>query len=252
MNLYPGLRLPCLPAGTLSLLLAFLTVSCWTTDTTVAAFSTASHTRQRLSVSSSTCIRSSTSSSTTTPDNIKEVWGIVPDISKFPGANFPLGGASPILELPNFLTAEQCELIRSYALFAMEHGAPECDEYLNARVNQEVDQQGHSEEGRALLEEFDLDKSGDLTAGDRGGFRIRLDQEVIHRLIKERLLDVLGMKDRTLVFEEGAWIRPTPRTVVVRDQTVVLYSPGHGVPPHVDGKDGTLLLYLSNGEDLLR
>ena len=77
---------------------------------------------------------------------------------------------------------------------------------------------------------------------------MRLDQELIDRMLKTRILDLLGMKNRDFVFEEGAWIRPTPRTVVIRDMTVVFYGPGNGVPPHVDGKDGTLLVYLSDGK----
>lgn len=67
-------------------------------------------------------------------------------------------------------------------------------------------------------------------------------------MLKKRLLDVLDMPSRDFVFEEGAWIRPTPRSLLIRDQTVVFYAGGDGVPPHVDGKDGTLLVYLSDGK----
>jgi len=207
-----------------------------------------------------------TTSAAVVPKDIKKVWGIEPDISNFPGANFPLGndgGAAttgdsradvpPILEIPNFLTSEECSAIKCWATCAINDGAEECGDYLNARVNGEVDRNGKTEEGEALIDEFDLPEST-LSASHRGGFRIRIDDhDVIKNIVAGKLLDVLGMKDdkeRTLVFEEGAWIRPTPKTLVVRDQTVVLYGPGHGVPPHVDGKDGTLLVYLSDGECL--
>lgn len=187
------------------------------------------------------------------PGNIKETWGIEPDLTNFPQANFPLGEASeestvpPILELPNFLSKDECAAIRNWASYAIENGAEECGEYLNARVNQEVEEKGASEEGAALINEFDLDSSS-LNAQHKGGFRIRLSQDIIHQFVKQPLLDILGMSGRSLVFEEGQWIRPTPRQICVRDQTVVLYSPGNGVPPHVDGKDATLLVYLSDGK----
>lgn len=193
----------------------------------------------------------------TLPHNIKNLWGIQPDISNFPGANFPLGdltrppsaeistSAPPILELPNFLSATECHTIREWAKYAIDHGADECTEYLNARVNLEVDASGTSDEGRTLIDEFDLEETT-LAAHHRGGFRIRLDPSFVTGMLQERLLSVLTMPRREFVFEEGAWIRPTPKTVVVRDQTVVFYGPGNGVPPHVDGKDGTLLVYLSN------
>jgi len=192
-------------------------------------------------------------SPSTVPDNVKEVWGIEPRIDNFPGAHFPLGTSDrdgkspPILELPNFLTAQECAQIRNWASHAIENGADECDDYLNYRVNKEVEEGGESQEGKALIEESALSET-ELSATNKGGFRIRLDDEIVEGMLKERLLDVLGMPDRKFVFEEGAWIRPTPRTIVVRDKTVVFYDGGDGVPPHVDGKDGTLLVYLSNGE----
>ena len=214
---------------------------------------------------------SSSSLAATVPSNVQEVWGIVPRTTNFPGANFPLGGgdsrqpAPPILQLPNFLTAAECAQIRHWAEQAMQDGADECDDYLNYRVNQEIENEGgESSEGRALIEECaaSLTASGSsdsrtetaaaattigLSAKNKGGFRIRLDNQFVETMLKERLLDVLGMPNREFVFEEGAWIRPTPRTVVVRDKTVVFYGGGDGVPPHVDGKDGTLLVYLSDG-----
>lgn len=180
------------------------------------------------------------------PPHIQETWGIQPNLDRFQGANFPLGSraeAPPILELPHFLTANECRAIQDWAKHAIENGAEECDDYLNYRVNKEVEEGGQSQEGKTLIDEFDLEET-QLSAAHKGGFRVRLDDAVVETMLKSRLLDVLGMPNRSLVFEEGAWIRPTPRTVVIRDKTVVFYGPGNGVPPHVDGKDGTLLVYL--------
>jgi len=55
----------------------------------------------------------------------------------------------------------------------------------------------------------------------------------------------MGLEGRSFFFEEGAWERPTPRRIIIRDQTMVKYGPNDGVPPHVDGKDATLLIYLN-------
>lgn len=189
---------------------------------------------------------------------VGKVWGTEPRLDNFPGAYFPLGfnndsnhpekssDEPPILELPNFLSPQECRTIREWAKFAIENGADECDEYLNYRVNKEVDAGGSSAEGQALIEECEL-ADATLSAKNKGGFRIRLDNRLVEGMLKERLLDVLDMPSRGLVFEEGAWIRPTPRSLIIRDQTVVFYAGGDGVPPHVDGKDGTLLVYLADG-----
>eukprot|EP00594_Rhizosolenia_setigera_P018684 CAMPEP_0178960498 /NCGR_PEP_ID=MMETSP0789-20121207/13001_1 /TAXON_ID=3005 /ORGANISM="Rhizosolenia setigera, Strain CCMP 1694" /LENGTH=340 /DNA_ID=CAMNT_0020643861 /DNA_START=44 /DNA_END=1066 /DNA_ORIENTATION=+ len=191
------------------------------------------------------------------PSQIESMWGIVPNTSIFPKAHFPHGHQKltdpPILELPDFLSLEECQIIKSWALEAIDNGAEECDEYLNARVNSEVEETGSSQEGQDLLGEFDLDEKGLLSASDRGGFRIRLDENFVKGMLRDRLLTLLRKdtkdkeeKETQFVFEEGQWIRPTPHTIVIRDQTVVFYGPGNGVPPHVDGKDFTLLVYLSD------
>lgn len=200
-------------------------------------------TRRRASVAEETV---------TLPPLIQELWGIEPDIRSFPGANFPIGtplnkpDSPPILELPNFLSHEECRIIRDWAKFAIENGAEECNEYLNYRVNQEIDRSGETSEGKALIEECSLQQT-QLSATNKGGFRVRLDPSIVEGMLKSRLLRVLGKsQDVDFVFEEGAWIRPTPFTVVIRDMTVVFYGPNDGVPPHVDGKDGTLLVYLAS------
>jgi hypothetical protein len=199
------------------------------------------------------------------PPHILSVWGIEPDLSKCPGANFPHGSNSckyggmgkttppaPILELPNFITVAECCQIQEWAKHAIDSGAEECDDYLNYRVNQEVKADGHSREGKILIDEFGLEGGGGneecaLSSRHNGGFRVRLDDAFVEGMLRNRLLNGVGMTNRKFVFEEGAWIRPTPRTVVVRDKTVVFYGPNNGVPPHVDGKGATLLVYLSDG-----
>lgn len=191
-----------------------------------------------------------TSSTAKLPENIKRVWGIEPKLENFSKATFPFGTKSskpPILQLPQFLSADECQFIRQWAIAAIDEGVEECDDYLNYRVNKEVENGGVSAEGQALIDDCNVQESS-LSASNRGGFRIRLDNRIVEKMLKDRILDVLGMENREFVFEEGVWIRPTPKTIVVRDQTVVFYGPGNGVPPHVDGKDGTLLVYLCDGK----
>uniref|UniRef100_A0A7R9ZNK8 Fe2OG dioxygenase domain-containing protein n=2 Tax=Craspedostauros australis TaxID=1486917 RepID=A0A7R9ZNK8_9STRA len=201
------------------------------------------------------------------PAIIQDTWGMQPNLRAFPGASFALGvhaenghsqSSPPILEIPNFLAADECAFLRNWATQAIQNGAQECDDYLNARVNKEIEQDGITQEGKQLIEEhLTTDGSGSssstngengqapaLKATDTGGFRLRVDQEVIETLLKSRILQLMSM-ERDFVYEEGAWIRPTPKTVVVRDCTIVYYDHGDGVPPHVDGKDATLLLYLN-------
>lgn len=93
---------------------------------------------------------------------VGKIWGTEPKLKNFPQARFALGKENddtpPILELPNFLSPEECKTIRDWAKHAIENGADECDEYLNYRVNQEVDEDGASAEGGALIEEFDVEE----------------------------------------------------------------------------------------------
>lgn len=185
-------------------------------------------------------------------NHVGEAWGTQPNLENFPQAHFPLGSpydkeTPPIMELPNFLSAEECRTIREWAKHAIENGADECDEYLNYRVNKEIEEGGSSTEGKALIEESQVEECI-LSDSNKGGFRIRLDDRLVENMLKDRLLNLLDMPSRNLIFEEGAWIRPTPRSLVIRDQTVVFYAGGDGVPPHVDGKDGTLLVYLADGK----
>lgn len=107
-----------------------------------------------------------------------------------------------------------------------------------------------SQEAANLLVAEDIDKRLSTGKGledtDTGGFRVRLRERDVERILGERLLHLMGLEDRRLRFEEQFFVKPDPRTLMVRDQTVVHYLSGDGVPPHVDGKDATLLCYLSD------
>ena len=156
----------------------------------------------------------------------------------------------PMVAIPSFLTASECDDIIELAKEQQRQGR-EATDYLNYRVNKEVMEQGSSREAAGLLEAEDIDvkvttDSLGLDATDTGGFRVRLVESDVERLIGERLLRVMGLTKRRLRFEEQFFVKADPRTVMVRDQTVVHYLPGDGVPPHVDGKDATLLVYLSD------
>lgn len=168
-------------------------------------------------------------------------------LKTFPTSSIALPGNSPIVELPHFLSSAECEWIRDWSINAIQDGAPECSDYLNYRVNQEIATGGTSIESQDLLEDrYCQDMK--LQSTDSSGFRIRLDESIVETLLKDRILSLLNKSPSTdFLYEEGLWHRPTPRTIIVRDQTVVRYTAGDGVPPHVDGKDGTLLVYLNDG-----
>lgn len=193
------------------------------------------------------CVVGSTSSGSDEKTSLHDLWGTTPNVSLFEGAKFVLPGPNPILEIPNFLSPDECEQIQNWALNQILCGtAEECDDYLNYRVNKEVSTDGASEEGKALIEDQQLCEDA-LKEDDGGGFRLRLDPVFVEEMLGERLLKLLGFDNkREMVFEEGIWVKPTPRTLLIRDQTVVRYKEGDGVPPHVDGKDGTLLIYLAD------
>jgi hypothetical protein len=184
----------------------------------------------------------------------------LPHILKtFPDARLVLPGAHPIVAIPDFLTTAECVAIQAWAMQAIANGATECDDYLNYRVNREIATTGQSRESQSLLDDYD-GKGKDsnsvdakLSSTDSGGFRIRVEPRVVEDLLEHKVLALLNRSATTtkFLYEEGLWHRPTPRTILVRDQTIVRYTPGDGVPPHVDGKDGTLLIYLSDGKEVL-
>ena len=171
---------------------------------------------------------------------------------KFPKAFFPptprpadVAASAPppslVLQIPDFLTPAECEQLIASGEEVAARGE-ECSEYLNARVNNEVQEDGASSEAKALIEECDASMSDE--AG--GGFRVRLPEEEIREILEEKVSFVMGLEERKFFFEEGAWERPTPRRILIRDQTMVRYGSNDGVPPHVDGKDATLLIYLNS------
>jgi len=128
----------------------------------------------------------------------------------------------------------------------------ECEEYLNARVNEEVNEKGVSSEASELItEHMDDFCSIKMTSSAGGGYRVRLNESDIKSMLEDKVKYIMGLQDRSegFFFEEGAWERPTPRRIVVRDQTMVKYEETNGVPPHVDGKDATLLIYLNTVEE---
>jgi hypothetical protein len=198
---------------------------------------------------SSSSISSSSSPSINLPHILKT----------FPDARLVLPGAHPIVAIPDFLTTAECVAIQAWAMQAIANGATECDDYLNYRVNREIATTGQSRESQSLLDDYD-GKGKDsnsvdakLSSTDSGGFRIRVEPRVVEDLLEHKVLALLNRSATTtkFLYEEGLWHRPTPRTILVRDQTIVRYTPGDGVPPHVDGKDGTLLIYLSDGKEVL-
>jgi hypothetical protein len=209
---------------------------------------------------SSTVAAPSSSSSST---GSLEGWGLTNlQLSEFPDARMVLRDPQPpMVAIPNFLSPSECDEIIELAKEQQRQGR-EATDYLNYRVNKEVSEEGVSSEAANLLVAEDIDAKvkdgsagGDsdssssnkgLEATDTGGFRVRLVERDVERLLGERLLRVMGLPERRLRFEDQIFHKADPRNVMVRDQTVVHYLPGDGVPPHVDGKDATLLVYLSD------
>lgn len=148
----------------------------------------------------------------------------------------------------NFLSIEQCEsLINKQS--KKTNSTDEADLYLNFRVNQEVSHSDgqQSNEAAALIAATEISATSSLDAGSRSGFRAQVDPQLPEvEAVLDKLGELLGFKakQRKWVFEEGAWVRPNKRQVVVRDVTTVHYEHGEGVAPHVDGKDLTILICL--------
>ena len=164
-------------------------------------------------------------------------------------ANVPKDSPPPtqVLQIPNFLTPSECSEIIKLGNAVALTGA-ECDEYLNARVNTEVSTTGSSLEAKSLIDEHLEGDGGNIDESAGGGYRVRLDESDVKAFLESKLKFVMGLEERVegFYFEEGAWERPTPRRIVIRDQTMVKYENKNGVPPHVDGKDATLLIYLNS------
>lgn len=175
-----------------------------------------------------------------------EAWGLRPDMARLT----PLVASPPLLRAARLLPGPVCDALVDEHDLGRDASA-EADLYLNYRVNSEVGGgtgDGVSEEAAALLAAWGVPR-GVLAAADRSGFRRRVDTADAAGGFRVHVLPaverLLGLGGREAVFQEGGWVRPSRRTYVVRDVTVVHYSAGEGVSPHVDGKDATVLVYLS-------
>lgn len=173
-------------------------------------------------------------------------WGLTIDPNDDFGSSITaLNVSPPLLRVENFLTASQCD-----ALINLQTSAQtESDLYLNYRVNQQVSTSSRSSEAESLISEFSEAQKG-LSASARSGFRAQVAETAKElRPVVEQAKKLMGLQEREWVFEEGLWVRPSRRRVVIRDQTTVKYNVGEGVAPHVDGKDATLLVCLEAPED---
>lgn len=170
-------------------------------------------------------------------------WGLVPEHPNLERIHHD----PPMFRVRGFLSDAECD-----ALIAAQRGkVEECEDYLNFRVNGELDaaqsgQHKHSAESAKLIEEWGIDPDT-LAASDRSGFRTQVDPDgAAFAPIITKAKSLLALGAREPVFADGAWVRPTRRTFCVRDQTTVHYRAGEGVSPHVDGKDATVLIYLTD------
>lgn len=145
----------------------------------------------------------------------------------------------PLYHIKNFLTPSQCDALIS----AQTAKTDESSLYLNYRVNKEVHDGSASQEANELIQNTDGVQG--ISAMMRSGFRVQVDpaEESLDPVL-DGIRNLFGWQKRQFVFEEGAWIRPNRSRVVVRDQTTVRYEVGEGVPPHIDGKDVTVLVCL--------
>ena len=171
----------------------------------------------------------------------RSAWeGKAPAIEKF---NMEVVHQNPaVFRIPGLLSPDECDALIEDAV----RNSEEATEYLNARVNNEV-QGGDSDAGSGYSEEA-ANQAMQWSGGATSGMRLRLSESSL-RLIEERVLALLGdaVTGRQLkMVRDQIWVRPDDRTVIVRDATVVHYKAGEGVAPHVDGKDATLLCYLND------
>lgn len=157
-----------------------------------------------------------------------------------------LCASPPLLRARGLLPAAVCDGLVERQRAVGE----ESDLYLNARVNREVGGAGAggvSKEAAGLIGRWGVAEEA-LGAGDGSGFRSAVDVArggLFWTEVLGRVEEAVGLQGREPVFEEGLWVRPGRRTYVVRDVTMVRYGVGEGVSPHVDGKDLTVLVYLS-------
>ena len=171
----------------------------------------------------------------------RSAWeGKAPAIDKF---NMEVVHQNPaVFRIPGLLSPDECDALIEDAV----RNSEEATEYLNARVNNDV-QGGDRDAGSGYSEEA-ANQAMQWSGGATSGMRLRLSESSL-RLIDERVLALLGdavMGRQLKMVRDQIWVRPDDQTVIVRDATVVHYKAGEGVAPHVDGKDATLLCYLND------
>ncbi|KAJ1462663.1 hypothetical protein M885DRAFT_610701 [Pelagophyceae sp. CCMP2097] len=172
-------------------------------------------------------------------DALESEWGLVPDKLSF--------DLAPVLEKPafmrcsSFLTPAEC-----VDVIEASRDTDEATEYLNARVNADVGGAAQAASGYGAAQ---AGAAVEWSGGATSGRRTRVPQNVLDDIVVPKLLRVLGLEGRRVRFSDQLFYRPDRLTVIVRDATVVKYVGGEGVAPHVDGKDATLLVYLTSLPD---
>lgn len=147
-----------------------------------------------------------------------------------------------LLLLPSFLTQDEI----THIINTQSSNTEEASLYLNYRVNTEVSSESHSNEAAALI--ADTAMANDALRPDmRSGFRAQVpfEHETLQPVL-EKVAHVLGFSNasRHWVYNDGPWVRPNRRQVILRDVTTVHYDIAEGVAPHIDGKDITVLIGL--------
>ncbi|GAB0495477.1 hypothetical protein MMPV_006779 [Pyropia vietnamensis] len=168
-----------------------------------------------------------------------------PRLAHFPGATF-LHRDPDILYIPDFLPPDMlAALIDGHKAIVASTPAPEASLYLNAAVNADVAAAGTSATTAALTAAEALDER-ELPATAPAGLRVGVPTDVVRELAPTWLPAVGAPADASVLFDDSLVWKPRPGAVVVRDATTVHYREGEGVGPHVDGKDATVLVYLSD------
>lgn len=178
--------------------------------------------------------------------HVSEAWALNLDPSNNHAQHLSLLCKSPpIVRHSSLLTPSECAcLIKSQSKNTSESSL-----YLNYRVNKQLttSTSSQSSEAAELIAATRLSAASSLSASSPSGFRSQIpsDNSVLHNSLLPKLKGLLGISEnRKWVFEEGAWVRPNSRQIIIRDATTVFYRKGEGVPPHVDGKDLTVLICL--------
>lgn len=171
--------------------------------------------------------------------------GVDPRLAHFPGATY-LHRDPDILYIPDFLPpAALAALVDGHKAIVASTPAPEASLYLNAAVNADVAAAGASATTAALTAAEALDER-ELPATAPAGLRVGVPADAVRGLARTWLPAVGAPADATVLFDDSLVWKPRPGAVVVRDATTVHYQEGEGVGPHVDGKDATVLVYLSD------